>query len=454
MTPITTRSVGAEIRRELPVTLKIAGPVVLAEIGWMAMGVIDTVMVGRLGAEAIGGVAIGNILFNTIGLLSFGLILGMDTLISQAFGAGKIRDCNHTLRQGLWLGIFVAPVLLVLMLLAAPTLGLWGVEPAVAVLAESYTETIAWSVFPLVFYFAFRRYLQSTNIVRPVMFTLLTANLVNAFGNWLLIFGHWGFPAYGVRGAAMATVVGRVYMAVVLLAVLAMKERGESTGLFHFEWPDWLRIRTLLHLGLPAAGHIFVEIAVFATATALAGKFTAVALAAHEVALNNASMTFMVPLGISSAAAVRVGQEIGRGDRRAAAIAGWTAILLGVGFMAISGLTMLAIPRLILGIYTPDVRVIETGVPLLFAAAAFQLFDGTQVVSTGSLRGLGDTRTPFYANITGYWVLGLPIGMVLCFRMGWEVLGLWVGLSIGLMIVAVVLLTRWVWASRVPSEAR
>jgi len=125
-----------------------------------------------------------------------------------------------------------------------------------------------------------------------------------------------------------------------------------------------------------------------------------------------------------------------------------------VGFMAISGLTMLAIPRLILGIYTPDVRVIETGVPLLFAAAAFQLFDGTQVVSTGSLRGLGDTRTPFYANITGYWVLGLPIGMFLCFRMGWEVLGLWVGLSIGLMIVAVVLLTRWVWASRVPSEAR
>ncbi len=448
MAPTTSRSVGAGIPRELPVTLKLAGPVVLAEIGWMAMGVIDTVMVGRLGPEAIGGVAIGNIIFNTIGLLSLGLILGMDTLISQAFGAGNIRDCNHTLRQGVWLGMFVAPVLLVLMLLAAPTLPSWGVEPDVAVLARAYTETIAWSAFPLSFYFAFRRYLQSTNIVRPVMFALLSANAVNAFGNWLLIFGNWGFPAYGVRGAAIATVFGRVYMALVLLAVLVMKERGDSTGLFRFEWPDWLRIRTLLHLGLPAAGHIFVEVAVFAASTALAGQFPAVALAAHEIALNNAAMTFMVPLGISSAAAVRVGQELGRGNRHGAAVAGWTAILLGVGFMAISGLTMLAIPRMILGLYTPDVRVIETGVPLLFAAAAFQLFDGTQVVSTGCLRGLGDTRTPFFASVTGYWVLGLPIGMLLCFRMGWEVLGLWVGLSIGLMIVAVVLLTRWVWASR------
>lgn len=428
--------------------LQLAVPVVLAEIGWMAMGVVDTIMVGRLGAEAIGAVAIGNIIFNTIGLLSFGVLLGLDTLVSQSFGAGDIRDCNHSLRQGWWLSTMSAPVLLALMLLASPTLPFWGVDPNVTALARPFTETLAWSIFPLVIYFASRRYLQSINIVRPIMFALLSANLVNALANWILIHGHLGFPALGVRGSAAATIFARIYMSGVLIATLILRERKERTGLFQWEWPDWSRIRTLLRLGLPASGHVFLEVGVFAATTALAGQFTAVALAAHEVALNNAAMTYMVPLGISSAAAVRVGQEIGRGDREAARIAGWTAIILGVSFMFCAGLILVAIPRAILGLYTPDRIVIEAGVPLLFAAAAFQLFDGTQVVSTGALRGLGDTKTAFYANIVGYWILGLPVGALLCFRFGWQVLGLWVGLTLGLTTVAIVCLSRWARTTR------
>jgi MATE family multidrug resistance protein len=418
--------------------LKLAGPVVLAELGWMAMGVTDTIMVGRLGAEAIGAVAIGNIIFNTIGIMSWAVLLGMDTLVSQAFGRGDLEDCHHSLRQGLWLGAIAAPLLLGAMWLAAPTLSWWGVHPDVVRLAVPFTSVLALSVLPLAAYSAFRRYLQSLDIVRPIMFTLVTANLVNWAGNWVLIYGNLGAPAMGVTGSAWATGIARLYM-MTALAVIAARHHS----VLRWEGPDWRRIGELFRLGLPAAGHILLEIGVFAAVTALAGRFPPVVLAAHEVALSNASMTFMVPMGISSAAAVRVGQAIGRGDPYGARAAGWTAILVSGVFMTLMAIMMFWLPRRILAVYTVDRAVIDAGVPLLFAAATFQLFDGTQVSSIGALRGLGDTRTPFQANMFGYWVVALPVGMWLCFGAGWGVLGLWSGLILGLVIVACLLVARW-----------
>lgn len=436
-------SFSVKIRRELPQLIRLAGPVVLAELGWMAMGVTDTMMVGRLGAEAIGAVAIGNIIFNTIGIMSWAVLLGMDTLISQAAGRGDDADCDHSLRQGLWLGALSAPVLLIAMWIAVPTLKLWGVQAGVVQLAVPFTNVLALSVLPLAAYSAFRRYLQSLGIVGPIMFTLLTANLVNWAGNWLLIYGNWGAPALGVTGSAWATGIARVYMMAALVIIAVWRRRVAL-----WEPPDWSRIGALFRLGLPAAGHILLEIGIFAVVTAMAGRFPAVVLAAHEVVLNNASMTFMVPMGISSAAAVRVGHAIGRGDRDDARVAGWTAILLSAAFMTLMGIVMVSLPRRILAAYTVDPAVIDAGVPLLFAAAAFQLFDGTQVSSIGALRGLGDTHTPFQANMVGYWVLALPVGMWLCFGAGWGVLGLWWGLILGLVAVAVLLVTRWHLATR------
>jgi len=413
--------------------LKLAIPVILAELGWMLMGVVDTIMVGRISAEAIGAVAIGNVIFNTVGLISIGLLLGLDTLISQAFGAGQLEDARHSFRQGLWLAGFCAPVLLVLMWLLVPAMGLWGLDATVYALAEPFTYVLAFSVFPIALYTVQRRYLQSLHMVRPVTVALLSANLVNLGLNWLLI------PVMGVTGSAWSTVGARIYMALFLTAVLLQKE----TGLFRWERPDWKRIAELFWLGLPAAGHIFVEIAVFGAATALAGRFPPVALAAHEVTLNHAALVFMVPLGISSAAAVRVGNEIGAGNLPAARAAGNTALVLGAGFMASSALVMFLFPRAILKIYTPDERVVGYAVPLLFWAAAFQLFDGIQVVATGVLRGRGDTQAPFWAGVFGYWVLGLPVGAWLCFYGGFGVAGLWMGLSLGLAVVAALLLYRW-----------
>lgn len=409
----------------------------------MLMGITDTIMVGRISPEAIGAVAIGNVIFNTLGLLAIGLLLGLDTMISQAFGANDIEDAQHSFRQGLWLGALVGPVLLGAMWASIPLLRLWQLDPGVLRLAEPFTGILAFSVLPISIYTVLRRYLQSTNQVGPIMFSLLSANLVNFGLNWVFIYGHWGFPAMGVNGSAWATVGARVYMALVLL--LALLRPGAALGgrLFRWEWPDAARLTKLFWLGLPAAGHIFVEVAVFAAATALAARFPPVALAAHEIVLNHASLTFMVPLGISQAASVLVGQAVGAKDLPRAAAAGWAAIAAGGVFMLASGLVMFAIPEALIRLYTPNAGVIAAAIPLLFWAAAFQLFDGIQVAATGALRGLGDTQTPFYAGVFGYWILSLPLGAYLCFVSGLGVKGLWIGLSAGLAVVAVILTLRW-----------
>ncbi len=431
------------IRSELGPLLRLALPVVIAELGWMAMGVADTIMVGRLGPEAIGAVALGNMVFHTIGLLVIGILLGLDTLIAQAFGAKDIREANHSFRQGLWLAVFVAPVLLLIMWAALPMLNLLGLEQAVYDLTQPFGRVLAQSVLPIAVYTVHRRYLQALHLVEPVMYALVSANLVNLALNWTLIFGNLGFPAMGVEGAAWSTVGARIYLAGFLYVYLLRREVQSPTGLLRWEFPDRERLRELFRLGLPAAGHIFLEIAGFAAATAMAASFPAILLAAHEITLNHAALTYMVPLGISSAAAVRVGNAIGAREPQRARAAGNAAILGGLAFMSLSALTMFALPRVILGIYTVNQDVIAAAVPLLFWAAAFQMFDGLQCVATGALRGIGDTHTAFAANLAGYWAIGLPIGGWLCFREGYGVSGLWIGLTIGLATVATIVVVRW-----------
>jgi MATE family multidrug resistance protein len=320
----------------------------------------------------------------------------------------------------------------------------WGLPPEVLALARPYLSILMWSLPPLLLYVAFRRYLQAMNLVRPVMFALVAANLVNAAANWVLIYGHLGAPAMGVPGSAYATLAARIFMAGWLLVAIVSHEPPEG----HLrDTPlalDLARVRQLFTLGFPAAGQMVLEVGVFAAATALAGRVSANALAAHQIALNLASITFMVPFGVSSAAAVRVGQAIGRGDPRGAASAGWTAIAIGVTFMSAAAMTFLLAPRVLVRAFTTDDAVIDVGASLLFVAAVFQLFDGLQGVTTGALRGLSDTRTAMLWNLAGHWVVGLPLGYLLCFRWGFGVIGLWWGLSTGLIICGLALVRVWI----------
>jgi multidrug resistance protein, MATE family len=279
------------------------------------------------------------------------------------------------------------------------------------------------------------------------MIALFSANVVNVFVNWILVYGKLGFPALGVNGSAWATLFARVTMAMYLFAVILYRERDAASSVFSNLRLELAWFKRLIALGAPAATQVTLEVGVFAAATALAARLPPAALAAHQIAINYAALTFMVPLGISSAAAVRVGHAVGRGDGPAASRAGWTALLFGVLFMSTAALAFLAAPRLLLSAFTSDEGVVGVGVTLLFVAALFQLFDGVQGVATGALRGLGDTRTPMLWNLFGHWAVGLPVGYWLCFGAGFGAVGLWWGLSLGLIICGAVLLV--VWARRV-----
>jgi len=425
---------------ELRAMFSLAAPLVLTELGWMAMGIVDTMFVGRVSAEAIGAVSLGTSVFYAIAVFASGLLLGLDTLVSQSFGAGDLDDCHHSLINGIWLALFLIPVVMGFVWLMIPAMARFGINGSVLRDTTPYIRALNWSAPPLMLFFCLRRYLQSIGVVRPILLTLITANLVNAAGNWIFVFGNFGAPRLGAEGAGWSTCVSRVYMLVAMVFIIWRRDPKA----FVVSWrPDFPRIGRLLALGLPAAGQIGLETSVFATVTILIGKLSSAILAGHQIALTVVSTTFMMPLGISSAAAVRVGHAIGRRDPEGASRAGWTALAFGAGVMSLGALAMLIIPQAIARLFTPEAAIIAGAAPLLRVAAFFQLFDGLQVTATGALRGAGDTRTPMLCHFAGYWILGLPLGAFLCFRESLGAVGLWMGLSAGLIVIGMVLV--WFW---------
>lgn len=432
---------------EIMATITLALPVVVGEIGWMAMGVADTVLVSHLGPQAIGAAGIGSSVYLTFAVFGMGLFLGLDTLVSQAHGAGKHDESRQWLRTGLLLAIALTPGLTALFALILQSIGRWGLSSEVLPLAKPYMAVILWSTGPLMVYAAFRRYLQSIGRVRPVMIVLLSANLLNIAGNWLLVNGHWGLPNLGVTGSAWATVISRVFLAVALGGIVWRMDPAvfESRFLRHVKKSDLLQ---LIRLGFPAASQITLEVGIFSLAGTLVGRMAPVALAAHQIVLNITSLTFMIPLGIASASAVRVGHAVGAGQMQKAARSGWAAIVLTIGVMIALALGFLLIPASLIELFTGDATIIARGVRLLAIAAVFQIFDGLQAVTTGSLRGLGDTQTPAICNFVAHWLIGLPVGVYLAFEMQMEVRGIWIGLSTGLIVTGAVLLVVWSLKSR------
>jgi multidrug resistance protein, MATE family len=434
---------------ELRAMFRLAAPLVLTELGWMAMGIVDTMFVGRVSAAAIGAVSLGTNIFYAIAVCASGLLLGLDTLVSQSFGAGDLDDCRHSLVSGAWLALFLIPCVMGAVWLFVPLFTAFGVNPDVLRDTLLYIRALNWSAPPLLLFFCLRRFLQATGVVRPILITLVVANLVNVIGNWILVFGNLGAPRLGAEGSGWSTCISRVYMLLALLFVIWRRD----PQVLAVSWRlDFRRIWVLLKLGLPAAGQIGLETSVFATVTLLIGKFSASVLAGHQIALTVVSTTFMMPLGISSAAAVRVGHAIGRHDPHGAARSGWTALAFGGGAMSLAALALLMEPRAIARLFTPEAVIIAAAVPLLRVAAFFQLFDGLQVTATGALRGAGDTRTPMLCHFAGYWIIGLPLGALLCFHYSLGAIGLWIGLSAGLILIGIVLF--WFWRHTARGLAR
>ena len=437
--------------------LRIAAPLALAELGWMSMGLVDTIMVGHLpnAAVPLSAAALTHVLYNTFAFGIGGILLGLDTTISQAHGADDYPAANRWIFQGVLLSAAISAFLMAIYWLAPFGLSHLPTDPVVTSVAGAALRALSWGTFPLLLTFALRRYLQAFNHVRSIAAALVSANLINLFFDWLLIFSHnWqfgglhiGWSAHGVVGSSIATALARAYQAVFSITAILIVNRRNRYGLLaagrRSFMPHWSSLKRLLALGIPSGATILVEITIFAVITNLMATLGPVALAGHEIALNCVSFTFMIPLGISAAASVRVGQAIGRGAPVEAKAAGWAAICLGGAVMLCASLLLVAIPHAIAAFFTHDATVIAATVPLLLIGAIFQLCDGLQITAIGALRGAGDTHSGLITHLCSYWLLGLRLGIYLCFHRHLGARGLWLGLSAALIVTGLVLLNRW-----------
>jgi len=421
--------------------LRLALPIVVVQVGIMFMGVIDTIMVGHLSARALAAVALGNLYFWACGIFGMGVIMALDPVIAQAVGAKDEVGVARGFQRGFVLALLLTIPISIALLFAGPILRALGQADDVVPLAVSYAVISIPGVLPFLAFSVLRQTLQAMELVRPIVLTMIVANLVNIGLNWVLIFGKLGAPALGVAGAAWATTAARWLMVIVLFAVAwrhvrpyLLPVRADTFALAPFG--------RMLALGAPIGIQFQLEYGIFAVVGLLMGTIGTTPLAAHQVALNIASFTFMVPMGIAAAVAVLVGHAVGRGDALEARQSATAALVSGVGFMAVMAIVLLVAPGLIARVYTTDAAVIAIALVLIPLAGLFQVFDGMQVVCGGILRGLGDTHSPLIANILGFWVVGLPLGLWLGMRLGYGPAGLWWGLVLGLAVVGVALLIR------------
>ncbi len=440
-------------RRELRRLIRLAGPVVITQVTSMLMGVVDILMVGHVGVNSLGGASLGRLwVFGTL-LLGMGVVFGIDPLITQAHGRRDSRGLGIAAQRGAVLALLLGLPLAVAWLYTGKVLRLLGQDPVLAELAQDYVLVQIPSLPAVLLFTVLRQYLQGRGIMRPAMWTAILANLVNVALNWVLIFGHLGAPAMGLVGAGIATTITRWIMFAVLTAI-TLRYRLYAGG-----WVPWSReavrlngLREILHMGFPVGLQMGLEVWAFEIATLMAGGLGAVPLAAHTIALNLASLSFMVPLGISQAAVTRVGNLIGEGRPRDAQLASWVAMGMGAGVMTVSAVAFVILRGTLVRIYTPEPAVIAAGAAILPIAAAFQIFDGTQVVGSGVLRGMGRTRPAAGFNLIGYYGLALPLAWWLAIRQGLGLPGIWWGLCLGLATVAG-LLVLFI-ARRGPAHAR
>lgn len=438
-------------KNQLPETLKLAVPVAVGHLGYMLMPIVDTILVGRLGPEALGGVGLGSALQFIFTAFTIGTLMGLDFFVSFAYGRGDKRECNRWLVEGVWLAVLLAVPSVALIQICAYFLPHFGFEPAVAKLAGEFSVWVSWSMIPMLIYVAFRQYLQAQNSVQVATVLMLLANFLNALFNWCFVYGHLGFPAFGVKGSGLATTCTRTLLCLALVAFALFRDRKSEFPLYRTRFfPTRFGLRELLKVGGPAGSQMLLEVTVFSLSTLLAGRLGALSLAAHTIVLNIASFVFMVPLGIAAAASVQVGQALGAGNHGHARVAGWTSLGLTVSFMIFSGLSLYFLGPKLLPLFSVDPEVIRMGSFILLLAAFFQIADGTQTVGTGALRGLRDTKTAALANLIGHWFVGLPVGYLICFEWKKGLPGIWIGLTLGLFIVSAIVVGRWSVLSRRP----
>jgi MATE family multidrug resistance protein len=421
--------------------LRLAVPIVAVQVGMMTMGVVDTVMVGHVSAGALAAVALGNLYYFSVSIFGIGILMALDPVIAQSVGAGDDRAIARGVQRGLLIALGLSVFSSLLLLPGKPVFTLLRQPADVVPTAAAYAQVLIPGMLPFFVYVVLRQSLQAMKHVTPLVLTIIAANLANVALNWVFIYGHLGMPALGAVGSGWATSLSRWLMA---LSVLALTWRYLRRFLLpiHREVFALRPMAALVRLGIPIGIQHELEFSAFGAIALLMGWLGTVEMAAHQVAISLAALTFMVPLGIGAAAAVLVGQAVGEDDPERARQAAWVTILYATLFMASSAIVMLTLPGPIANLFTEETEVIVVAALLIPIAGVFQVFDGIQVVATGVLRGVGDTRSPMIVSLVGFWLIGLPISIYLGFRTPAGPRGLWWGLVAGLAVVAIFLLIR------------
>ncbi len=448
--PAIARAGGTPWRDEIRATLALAWPLILSNLTMSLIQATDVMLMGWLGPHELAASALGVNLAMSLTLLCLGLVIAAAPIMAADLGrrSNAVREVRRTFRQSCWVvGAIIGPVWLVMWNTESVLLML-GQQPDLAATAQVFMRAYMWGTLPFLLFQALRGFISA--LERPFWIFAISAGgvVLNALLGWALIFGKWGLPALGIAGGGITTSIVWTLMVIALGIVVARERAFRRFHLFGNWWrADWPRFRHIVRIGGPVSLTLWSEASVFAAAVALMGLISAESVAAHAVALQLAALTFMVPMGIAQAATVRVGLGYGAQDREAVTRAGWTAFLLGTGFMSAMAIVLWSFPRELIGIFldsTPaNLAVIDLAASFLIVAAAFQLFDGAQVVVLGMLRGLQDTRWPMVFALFGYWGVGLGLGATLAFGLGWQGVGVWIGLAGGLAVVSALMLWRW-----------
>ncbi len=421
--------------------IRLSIPLALGQLGMTLMGVVDTIVVGRVSSEALAAVAIGNVyLFNALAF-GLGVMMALDPIVAQAVGAKDDDAIARGLQRGILLAVAITIPTVMLLWPGETLLRLLRQQPEIIPVAAQYARIQILGVLPFYLFIAFRQTLQAMHRTAAIVAVIVLANLLNLLLNWVFVFGHWGAPPMGAAGSSWATALSRGFMAIALLA-LGWPHLRRYLIPWHPRAFDLGALGRMLRLGAPIGVQMSLEFGIFGVVGLLMGAIGVSTVAGHQVALSLASFTFMVPLGVSGAAAVLVGNAVGRGDPAEARRAAWAGLTIGVAFMALSTAVMIAQPTLIARLYTNQDVVVAVAASLIPLAGLFQVFDGIQVVAIGILRGVADTRAPMVINVVGFWLVGLPVCAWLGFRTSMGPRGLWWGLVIGLAVVAVILLAR------------
>jgi MATE family, multidrug efflux pump len=421
--------------------MALALPVAIVQVGMMAMGVVDSIMVGHLSARALAAVALGNIYFFNVIVFAMGALFALDPIVAQAVGAADEAAIARGIQRGLVLCLALSALSALLMWPAEPVIRLARQPAEIVPDAAMYVRISILGALPFLAFVVLRQSLQAMGRLAPIVITMLGANVLNAGLNWVFVYGHLGSPPLAVAGSALATVLSRWLMFAGLLALAWPVLRPYLSALR----PDalrWKPLARMLAIAVPIGLQQVLEVGAFGSIGLLMGWFGTDQVAAHQVAIQLAALTFMVPVGISTAAAVRVGHAIGAGDDARARRAARMAFLCGVAFMSGTALLFLTVPGPLARVFTNDATVVAIASLLIPVAGVFQVFDGIQAVAAGVLRGIGDTRAPMVAMLAGYWLIGLPVSLYLGFRTSAGPTGLWWGFVAGLSSVAFFLSLR------------